>query len=263
MSPIFERYLMPVYLPARLYGSLVKVKRLFIPSAFAPDVHHAVNIKGERDVEWAFLFTNLPDGPGKAIEFGCEFGHMSLLAALKGFQVLAVDLQDQPFTWKHPNVEFVKGDFLKIALPRESFDLAINCSSVEHVGVAGRYGIELDEPDGDIEVMERLAAVLKPGGLLLMTAPCGKDAVMAPWHRVYGPERLPKILAPFEILKEAYWVKNDTNQWTISDQATALNSPCRNDPNHGHECLYSLAGFVLRKRAEIPDNGIRGGANRC
>ena len=244
-----EKLLVPVYLPAWLRDSVVKLKRAFIPSASANGMHHPVNIRGERDVEWIFLSTNMPDGPGEAIEFGCELGHMSLLAALKGFRVLAVDLQDQPFTWQHPSVKFRKGDFLDMNLPRESFDLAINCSSVEHVGVAGRYGIELDQPDGDIQVMERLAAVLKPGGLLLMTAPCGQDAVMVPWHRVYGADRLPKILAPFEILKQAYWVKNEANQWVSSDRTAALNSPCRNDPINAHECLYALGGFVLRKPA--------------
>jgi SAM-dependent methyltransferase len=247
MSPMLKRYLMPVYLPPWLHDPLVKLRRILIPPASAGRVHHGVNISGERDVEWAFLSTNMPDGPGEAIEFGCELGHMSLLAAQKGYHVLATDLQDQPFTWQHPSVEFLQGDFLDMNLERESFDLAINCSSVEHVGVAGRYGIQLDQPDGDIQVMERLASVLKPGGLLLMTAPCGRDVVMAPWHRVYGPERLPKLLAPFEISKQAFWVKNEANRWVPSDRATALNFPGRNDPNNPHGCLYALGGFALRK----------------
>src|SRR5579862_5836809 len=219
-----ERLLVPVYLPGWLRASLVRVKRVFIPPTPLGRVDRGANIRGERDVEWAFLSANMPIGSGEAIEFGCEMGQMSLFAAQKGYRVLAVDLQDQPFTWQHPSVEFRKGDFLTMELPGKSFDLAINCSSVEHVGVAGRYGIELDQPNGDIQVMERLAAVLKPGGLLLMTAPCGKDVVMAPWHRVYGPERLPKLLAPFEILKQAYWVKNEDNRWVPTDRATALNS---------------------------------------
>ena len=254
MPPIFERYLVPVYLPSCLHVPLVRLKRLFVPPAPASNsVHNAVNILGERDVEWSFLFTNMPDGPGEAIDFGCESGHMSLLAAQKGYHVLAVDLQDQTFTWQHRNVEFRKGDFLEMDLSQEHFDLAINCSSVEHVGVAGRYGIELGEPDGDLQVMGRLAAILKPGGILLMTAPCGSDTVMAPWCRVYGPGRLPKLLAPFEILKQSYWVKNDANQWVLSDRTTTLNSPCRNDSHNPHECLYALGGFVLRK-----PNGNRG-----
>lgn len=94
---------------------------------------------------------------------------MSLLAAQNGFHVLANDLQRQFFLGQHPTVNFREGDFLKLDLPRNHFDLAINCSSVEHVGVAGRYGIIVEQNNGDIEVMAHLARVLKPGGLLLNT----------------------------------------------------------------------------------------------
>jgi SAM-dependent methyltransferase len=189
----------------------------------------------------------MPSGPGEAIEFGCEQGYMSLLAAQKGFHVLANDLQQQSFTWRHPNVEFRKGDFLRLELPRGHFDLAINCSSVEHVGIAGRYGITAEQNDGDIEVMQRLADVLKPDGLLLMSAPCGRDSIMAPWCRVYGAQRLPRLFAPFRVVKECYWMKDQENRWVQSTREAALDFQPRNDPSDGHGCAYALGCFVLRK----------------
>jgi len=239
-----ERLLIPIYLPGWLSRALVKVKRLFVPAAPAAP---AVNIWGERNVEWAFLSTEMPSGPGDAIEFGCEQGYMSLLAAQKGFHVLANDLQQQSFTWQHPSVAFRQGDFLKLELPRNHFDLAINCSSVEHVGVAGRYGITVGQDEGDIDVMRRLAEILKPGGLLLMTAPCGRDAVMAPWCRVYGSQRLPRLFAPFQVVKESYWVKDSQNRWVFASREKALDFQPRNDPSDGHGCAYALGCFVLRK----------------
>jgi SAM-dependent methyltransferase len=216
-----------------------------VPPAAAPAP--LVNIWGERNVEWSFLSSEMPNGPGEAIEFGCEQGYMSLLAAQKGFHVLANDLQEQSFTWQHPNVEFRQGDFLKMELPRNHFDLAINCSSVEHVGVAGRYGITADQDEGDIEVMQRLADVLKPNGRILMTAPCGRDTVMAPWCRVYGSQRLPRLFAPFQVVKESYWVKDSQNRWVFATREAALDFQPRNDPNDGHGCSYALGCFVLRK----------------
>ena len=239
-----ERYLVPIYLPAWVYKSLVRLKRVFIPSA---SLTPKVNIWGERDVEWSFLSKEMPDGPGEAIEFGCEQGYMTLLAAQKGFHVLANDLQKQSFTWQHPNVEFLWGDFLTLDLPTNHFDIAINCSSVEHVGVAGRYGITVAQNEGDMHVMQRLADVLKPGGLLLMTAPCGRDAVMAPWCRVYGAQRLPRLFAPFQMVKESYWVKDSQNRWVFAAREEALDFQPRSDPNDGHGCSYALGCFVLRK----------------
>lgn len=206
-----------------------------------------INIRGERSVEWSFLSREMPTGPGEAIELGCEEGYMSLLAAQKGFHVLANDLREQTFNWQHHNVEFLKGDFLQLTIPRDHFDLAINCSSVEHVGVAGRYGIEVNQDDGDILVMQRLAAILKPQGLLLMTGPCGQDALLAPWCRVYGSHRLPRLLQSFTILKEEYWTKNPRNQWLQCNRETALNFQPRNHPFNPDKCAYALGCFVLRK----------------
>ena len=239
-------------MPEWLHAPLKKVKRALFPSPPA-----IANIDGERHVEWSFLSREMPDGPGQAIEFGCEAGYMSLLAARKGFDVLACDLQNQYFLWQHPNVEFRLGDFLELALPKSHFDLVINCSSIEHVGIAGRYGITAERSDGDIEVMNRFAQVLKPGGLLLMTAPCGQDTVMAPWCRVYGMERLPRLLAPFQLQKEEYWSKDADNRWVSTSREKALGYPPRQDATNPHGCSYALGCFVLRKTSTRP--GVTGG----
>lgn len=237
-----EKLLVPIYLPRWMHRILLRVKRTFVPSKLP-----AITIWGERNVEWAFISAEMPSGPGEAIEFGCEQGYISLLAAHRGFHVVANDLQEQSFTWQHPLVEFLHGDFLKLELPPNHFDLAINCSSVEHVGVAGRYGIEVNQDAGDIEVMKHLADILKPGGVLLMTAPCGRDALMTPWCRVYGVQRLPRLFAPFRLAKESYWIKDAMNRWVTSTREVALDFQPVYDPSNSHGCAYALGCFVLKK----------------
>ena len=171
-----EKFLVPVSLPSWLCNSARRVKRAFIPPASPTS---RVNIWGERHVEWTFLSSQMPCGPGEAIEFGCEDGFMSLVAAQRGFHVLANDLLEQTFVWQHPNVEFRKGDFLKLTFPRNHFDLAINCSSVEHVGVAGRYGTA--DPDTCTSGGEG-------DGTMTMTVPTsdGPQHVEAPFTFTYG-----------------------------------------------------------------------------
>lgn len=239
-----EKMLVPVYLPTWMKKAVVNAKRAVVPAAEAKP---QLNIVGERFIEWSFLSGEMPEGPGEAIEFGCEQGYMSLVAAQRGYRVLANDLQQQNFSWSHPAVRFLCGDFLEAEILEDHYDIAINCSSVEHVGVAGRYGITAEQNEGDIEVMNKLAAVLKPGGLLLMTAPCGRDAVMAPWCRVYGEKRLPRLFNSFETVKEAYWVKDTANRWVSCEREEALSFQPRNDPTDGHGCSYALGAFVLRK----------------
>ena len=239
-----EKFLVPIYLPRWLHEPIRTVKRAVIPQT--PQTQD-VNISGERNVEWSFLSAEMPSGPGYAFEFGCEQGYMSLLAAQRGFHVVANDLQEQVFTWEHPDVEFLAGDFLKLPLQKNHFDLVINCSSVEHVGVAGRYGIEADDTDGDLEVMRRLGEILKPSGVLIMTAPVGQDTVLRPWCRVYGQKRLPNLFNGFEVIREAFWIKNDANRWVSCAPSDALSFEPSNDVNDPHRCAYALGCFVLRK----------------
>ena len=248
---MLEKFLVPIYLPRWLHRTAVTVKRAIYPPRPLVSEQPGPNIRGERDVEWSFISEEMPRGSGEALEFGCEFGYLSFIAARKGYHVTALDLEPQDFLWNHPNVHFLQGDILKAALPQKFFDVIINCSSVEHVGVPGRYGITEAHADADIEVMRRFADLLKPEGLLLMTAPCGRDAILAPWCRVYGQDRLSKLFAPFRVEKDAYWIKNGRNQWTSCDMREALAFEPVLHPTDPQRCAYALGCFVLRLVASM------------
>jgi hypothetical protein len=93
----------------------------------------------------------------------------------------------------------------------------INCSTVEHVGLAGRYGIKEDMPDADFRVMALLRALMKDTGRMLLTIPVGREAVIRPLHRVYGKERLKELLSGYEVIQTLYWAKDAKNRWILSD----------------------------------------------
>jgi SAM-dependent methyltransferase len=76
-------------------------------------------------------------------------------------------------------VRFIQGDLLKLDLPTNHFDLIINCSTVEHVGLVGRYSVTENRPDGDLEAMARLRDLMKPSAIMLLTVPVGQDAIFA------------------------------------------------------------------------------------
>jgi SAM-dependent methyltransferase len=234
----------PVYLPTWLHGSLRRVKHALLPPLAPPN---QINIWGERQVEWTFISSEIPQGPGEALEFGCEQAFLSLMTARKGYHVVAVDLEEQNLPWKDSQVDFLWGDFLKLSLPENHFDLIINCSSVEHVGLVGRYSVTQPDPEGDLRVMRRFQQLLKPGGLLLMTAPCGRDAIFAPLCRVYGETRLPQLLAPFRIEKEQYWQKDPSNHWVDCSRESALQFEASAGSWDANRNIYALGCFVLRR----------------
>jgi len=200
------------------------------------------NLKGDRDVQYSWIVANLPDGPGKALDFGCGSSWMGLAAARKGFGVTCIDLVDPRWFFQHPNVSFHRADLLRTELPPRDFDVIICCSTVEHVGLVGRFGVGEEHPDGDLDAMDHLRSLARPGGRVLLTIPVGRDRILAPHHRVYGDRRLPQLLKGWDILREEYWVKDATNRWRMADRGEALAV----EPS---VYIYSLGLFVLERSA--------------
>ena len=232
----------PIYLPAWAYSALRNAKHK--TKRLTPKM----DLSGDREVEWSFIASRLPEGPGRLLDFGASFGNLSIFAAQRGYEVLALDLGPERFPWQHPNVSFLQADLLKADLPAESFDVILNCSSVEHVGLSGRYGIAAEETNGDLQAMGRFRELLKPTGIMLMTVPCGRDAVIAPWHRVYGEERLPKLLEGFDAADECFWVKRKDNRWHWCNRETAVAFEPTGHPTEAARCSYALGCFVLRRK---------------
>jgi SAM-dependent methyltransferase len=208
------------------------------------------NLIGDRDVEWSWVAAHMPSGPGKALDFGPGGSPLGLMAAEKGFEVTALDLEPVRWPYRHAKLHFLQGDILDSAArdAAGSVDLVINCSTVEHVGIAGRYGVEKDRPDGDLKAMANLSRLMKPGGKMLLTVPVGEDALFSPVCRVYGRERLPRLLEGFEVEKESYWVKDESNRWVSATKTQALAFKASMGSLHPLRNVCALGCFVLRRR---------------
>ena len=196
------------------------------------------NLLGDRDIENSWVAANMPEGPGAALDFGCGPGWLGLLAARKGFVLTAIDLQPVVWYYQHPSLNFVQGDILKLPFSPGGFDLIINCSTVEHVGLSGRYGVKEDCSDGDMEAMALLRKLLKPHKRMLLTVPVGRDRIHPPLHRIYGGKRLPALLQGWDVIKKEYWIKDEANRWTQTEESLAL------EKAPSDHC-YGLGLFVL------------------
>jgi len=205
------------------------------------------NLLGDRDIEWSWITSQMPSGPGAALDFGPGGSSHALIAAQRGFRVTAVDLEPVNLVYVHSGVRFLRGDILKLPLPEQHFDLIINCSTVEHVGLAGRYGVMENNSEGDLEAMSRLRELMTPGGAMLLTIPVGQDEVFAPLCRIYGTQRLPRLLRGYTVEKEVFWVKDSRNRWIMSNKETALNFKASAGSWDPLENVSALGCFVLRR----------------
>ena len=194
------------------------------------------SLQGDRWVEWSFCFARMANGPGTTLDFGADIGFLSIAAAQRGHDVVAFDRLPSALDYVHPRVRHVQADILSHDFGGEHFDQILNCSSVEHVGLGGRYGSS-DAPAGDLDAMAAMRGLLTPEGHMLLTIPVGRDMVCAPHHRIYGEQRLPLLLDGYAIQEEQFWRKTELG-WTLWERAEAL-------ATEGSSAFYSLGLFVL------------------
>jgi SAM-dependent methyltransferase len=218
---------------------LVRVsERLQVPAGSVDSAERT--LAGDREIEWTWTLAHVRRGGGRVLDFGAGNGMMSLGAAFSGDHVVAVDLEPEQFPFHPSEIEYVQGDFNDLEFETDSFDQIINCSSVEHVGLAGRYGSS-ENADGDLQAMEKMARVLKPDGDMVLTIPVGLDAVHKPLHRIYGEERLPRLLEHWRIREESYWAKPAGPRFEPVTREEALAVP-------GSRSYYALGLFVVTPR---------------
>ena len=200
------------------------------------------DVRGEKALDWGWCLANLPrrcsnDSPRlRVLDIGCCQSPIASVATAFGHEVVGIDTESLPY--ELPRLTFYQADLLGMDLPDASFDVAVLCSVVEHIGLAGRY-TQRDVPDGDLLAMAQVARILKPDGRLLLTVPVGKDLVFRPWHRIYGEERLPLLLAEFQVGRSQYWVKQPGGMWRATERMEALQVDRQG-------LSYGLGQFVLK-----------------
>jgi SAM-dependent methyltransferase len=116
-------------------------------------------IDGDPRAEWAAeLISQLPES-ARVLELGCGGGTAETIELAKRFRVTGVDASTEQIRRARavvPNADFVHADFLEFELPRESFDAICSFYVLNHVP-RERLG----------ELLQRIAAWLRPGGLTL------------------------------------------------------------------------------------------------
>ena len=194
------------------------------------------DLSGEKVLDYGWCLANLPRSPIQQIlDIGCAQAPIVPAAITMGHEVVGIDTDQVPY--KLPGLTFYQADFLDHDFGYAHFDIVILCSVVEHIGLAERYG-QRDIPDGDLQAMRKVAALLRPGGRLILTCPVGKDMVFRPWHRIYGAERLPQLLVGFSIEKQRFFVKQPGGPWYLADRSEAIQVDRQG-------LSYALGQFVL------------------
>ena len=205
------------------------------------DASTALTLAGDRDLEWSWVIAHAPTNSKRVLDFGPGNSTTPIALSFICDEVVALDLNIPEIPYGVKNIRHVLGDITSPPSGLGQFDLIINCSTIEHVGLPGRYG-STDVTDGDLLGMKNLLGMLSQGGKMVMTIPVGIDGVYLPNHRVYGQNRLPKLIDGFEIRTERYFEKTESKRfWAETTKDQALSTP-------SSISFYTIGLFVLEKK---------------
>ena len=204
------------------------------------DTNSALTLSGDRDLEWSWVIAQASPGTKRTLDFGPGNSTTPIALSFMSQEVVCLDLNKPEINYGVDNINHVLGDVTSPPAGLGKFDLIVNCSSIEHVGLPGRYG-STEVADGDLIGMQNLLGLMNDSAKMLMTIPVGKDGVYLPNHRVYGNIRLPKLLAGYNVINERFFEKTESKRyWAETSKENAIST-------QSSASFYSIGLFILTK----------------
>jgi SAM-dependent methyltransferase len=155
----------------------------------------------DRYIEYPWMVENIRTmKSGKILDIGSTICDRLFAFLPKTVEIHGINLNDKPI--KNDAIKFKTGDIRKTDYPNDFFDCITCISTLEHIGVSGRYGSDEDK-DGDVKAMREMKRILKPNGILLVTVPYGAQDVL-PINKLYSKERIKNLYEGFEIVSQEF-----------------------------------------------------------
>lgn len=168
----------------------------------------------DRYLEYSFVIRNLPKPPAKILDVGCSGSFFPLILASFGYNTYGVDIRNYPILnkLKFNNFTFIKEDIRKTSFADKFFDVVTVISTIEHIGLSGRYGMAEDSK-GDKKAIKEIKRILKPKGILLLTVPFGKAKIIKPYHKIYDRNLIKRLIKDLKVKKEEYYLQDAEGNW--------------------------------------------------
>ena len=163
----------------------------------------------DRFIEYPWLLENINITSGRLLDVGSTIGDRLYETLPKSVEINCLNLSAKKF--RHEQIKFKRGDIRQTDYPDNSFDVVTCISTLEHIGVGGRYLSDHD-PEGDAKAMREIKRILKPGGQLLATVPYGARDVL-PINKLYNKAKIADLFSGFEIISQEF--KKFNKNWNV------------------------------------------------
>lgn len=198
------------------FRKLKASSRILKLAACFADYESDVMPPDSRLMEYPFVFSKIINSPrGRVLDIGCAARHNFLVPTLctMGWEVWGMDIREWSFS--HPNFTLIKGDIRNNALKDCSFDYVVCISTLEHIGLAGYYGVTEEDVYGDIVAGARIYEIIKDGGRLLLTVPYCETYSVRAGARTFDSGRLKLAFPNFEIKDKLFYTLNK-DKWELT-----------------------------------------------
>lgn len=225
-----HRYPSPWYTPYK-FRQLGRI----LASPF--DAHHLPSQYGrwldERIVEYPWLFSRLPHGPGKLLDAGSVLNFAALLRHSliqeKELTIMTLAPEEDCF-WRH-GISYVYGDLRTIPFRDDYFDQIACISTLEHIGLDNTLlytrdaAMNENAPDSHHLALLEMHRVLRPGGSLFLTLPFGWSEVRS-WIQVFDSFAIDRIIETFSPARacQLYFRYHAEQGWQVSSPNDAADA---------------------------------------
>lgn len=194
----------------------------------------------DRAIEYPWALKHVDITQGNFLDVGSTVGTMFRDHLADNVEVYIINQETEQRFKDVKGVNAITGDIRNTQFETNKFDVITCISTIEHIGVEGRYHVKAD-PLGDKNAMNEMLRILKPGGKLLLTVPYGaKD--MLPINKLYNKSRIKDITKGYNIISSEYQKYDERfHIWSEVKEEEAAKVDWLK------ERWYALALFVLEK----------------
>lgn len=167
----------------------------------------------ERIVEYPWLMSHLPAGPGLLLDAGSALNFRFVLdlpgLAAKTIHICTLAPERQSF-WQR-GISYTFQDLRRTCFREAFFDHVVSLSTVEHIGLDnGRFytGQQSSprDPASHLDAIREMARILRPGGRLYLTMPYGRHSDLG-WLQVFDAamlDRVVKAFGPRDVIEQIF-----------------------------------------------------------
>ena len=175
----------------------------------------------ERIVEYPWLFSRLPKGPGKLLDAGSilNFAYILKKEMLLNKQIFISTLAPELTCYWYNNISYIFEDLRETCFRDGFFDIIVSISTIEHIGLDNTMLYSEDEHKREDDTAGYLKAIMEyhriltSGGRLYISVPFGKH-VNHGWFQVFDTSMVDRLLDKFSPQSyTAQYFKYEADGW--------------------------------------------------